>query len=98
MKTHDLWAALSAQSFPYLHELIPADRDGFVLLDVYLRDYLEEWCVSGGQLSVQSIALLKDCTWAITRRFRLLDGEGSGWAIQETGQAGLARRRYGAGI
>ena len=71
-----------------------------MLLDVYLRDYLEEWCVSGGQLSVQSIALLKDCTRAITRRFRLLDGEGSGTdgAIQETGQASLARRRYGAGI
>ncbi|EFH85294.1 hypothetical protein [Ktedonobacter racemifer] len=76
MRTQDLWTALSAQSFPYLHELSSVDRDRFVLLDAYLRDCLEEWCVSGGQLSARSIVLLDDCTLTITRRFRLLDGEG----------------------
>lgn len=68
MRTQDLWTALSAQSFPYLHELSSVDRDRFVLLDAYLRDCLEEWCVSGGQLSARSIVLLDDCTLAITRR------------------------------
>lgn len=76
MRTKDLWVALSAQSFPYLHDLSPMDRDGFVLLDAYLRDCLEEWCASGGQLSALSIVLLDDCARTITKRFRLLDGEG----------------------
>ena len=52
------------------------DRDGFVLLDAYLRDCLEEWCASGGQLSARSFVLLDSCARSITRRFRLLDGEG----------------------
>jgi hypothetical protein len=76
MSTQDLWAALSTQPFPHLHELAPEDRDGFVLLDAYLRDCLEEWCISGGQLSARSIVLLDDYAGSITRRFRLLDGEG----------------------
>lgn len=76
MRTENLWAALSTQSFPYLHELASNERDRFVLLDAYLRDCLEEWCVSGGQLSSRSAVLLDDCARTITRRFRLLDGEG----------------------
>ncbi len=40
MRTQDLWAALSANPFPYLHELAPMDRDGFVRLDAYLCDCL----------------------------------------------------------
>jgi hypothetical protein len=42
MSTQDLWAVLSVQPFPHLHELVPMDRDRFVLLDAYLRDCLEE--------------------------------------------------------
>lgn len=76
MRTEDLWAALSTQPFPYLYELTPMDRDRFVLLDAYLRDCLEEWCASGGQLSARSVVLLADCARSITRRFGLLDGEG----------------------
>lgn len=76
MRTQDLWAALSAHPFPFLHEPAPTDRDGFVLLDAYLRGCLEEWCASGGQLSACSIALLDDCARSITRCFQLLDGEG----------------------
>ena len=76
MKTQDLWAALSAQPFPYLHELTPADRDRFVLLDAYLRDCVEEWVAYGGQLAAHSIVLLDDCARTIIRRFWLLDGEG----------------------
>src|SRR5258708_34556807 len=75
MRTQGLWASLEAQPFPYLHELAPVDRGGFVLLDAYLRGCVEEWCASGGQLSARSIVLLDDCAHAITRRFRLLDGE-----------------------
>lgn len=71
-----LWAALSARPFPYLHELAPRDRDRFVLLDSYLRDCLEEWYASGGQLSACSIILLDACAQSITRRIRFLDGEG----------------------
>jgi hypothetical protein len=56
MRTRDLWAALLSQPFPHLHELASADRDHFVLLDVYLRDCLEEWCASGGQLSAHHCA------------------------------------------
>jgi hypothetical protein len=74
-----LWAALSSHSFPYLHELDPVDRDGFVLLDAYLRDCLEEWCASGGQLSARSIVLLDACARSITKRFRRLDGEGQSY-------------------
>ena len=77
--TKDLWATLSTQPFPCLHELVPVDRDGFVLLDAYLRDCVEEWVASGGQLSVRSIVLLDDCARTITRRFRLLDGEGQNY-------------------
>src|SRR5437660_1595205 len=76
MRIHDLWAVLSAQPFPHLHELVPRDRDVFVLLDAYLHGCLEEWWASGRQLSARSIVLLDDCTLTITRRFRLLDGEG----------------------
>lgn len=71
-----LWTSLEAQPFPYLHELPLVDRDRFVLLDAYLRDCLEEWCASGGQLPARSIVLLNDCALMITKRFRLLDGEG----------------------
>lgn len=71
-----MWAALSTQSFPSLHELTPVDRDRFVLLDTYVRACVEEWCAPGGQLSACSIVLLDDCARSITRRFRLLDGEG----------------------
>ncbi len=76
MRTQDLWAALSAQSFPCLHELTPAERDRFVQLDAYLRDCFEEWYASDGQLSTRSIVLLDDCARSITRRFRPLDSEG----------------------
>ena len=76
MRTQELWSTLSTQSFPYLQELGPIDRDGFVLLDVYLRDCMEEWVTSSGQLSARSIVLLDDCARSITRHFRLLDGEG----------------------
>jgi hypothetical protein len=76
INTQDLWAELSTHPFPYLHELAPAERDQFVLLDAYLRDCLEEWYASGGQLSARFIVLLDDCTRSITRRFALLDGEG----------------------
>lgn len=71
-----LWAALSTQPFPYLHGLTPVDRDRFVLLDAYLRACVEEWCASSGQLSTRSIALLDTCAQSITKRFRLLNGEG----------------------
>jgi hypothetical protein len=74
--TRDLWATLSAQPFPYLHELSPTEHDHFVLLDAYLRGCLEEWCASDGQLSARSIVLLDDCARTIIKRFRLLDGEG----------------------
>lgn len=76
MRTQDLWAALSAQSFPCLHELAQTDRDRFVLLDASLRDCVEEWYASGGQISARFIVQLDDCARSITRRFRLLDGEG----------------------
>lgn len=76
MRTQDLWAALSTQPFPFLRELAPGDREGFVLLDASLRDCVEEWFATGGQLSSRSIVLLADCAQSITRRFRLLDGEG----------------------
>lgn len=76
MRTQELWASLEAHPFPHLHELAPVDRDRFVLLDTYLRDCLEEWYASGGQLSAHSAMLLADCAQSITRRFRLLDGEG----------------------
>lgn len=71
-----LWAALSAQPFPFLDELAPMERDRFVLLDAYLRDCIEEWSTSGGQLSARSIVLLDECAQSITKRFRRLDGEG----------------------
>jgi hypothetical protein len=71
-----LWTYLETQPFPFLHELAPEERDRFVLLDAYLRGCLEEWCASGGQLSARSIVLLDDCARSITRRFRLLNGEG----------------------
>ncbi len=76
MKPQDLWASLEAHPFPSLHELAPQERDRFVLLDAYLRDCLEDWCATDGQLSARSIVLLDDCARSITRRFRLLDGEG----------------------
>jgi len=79
METNQWWAALSVQPLPYLHELAPVDRDGFVLLDAYLRSCVEEWVASGGQLSARSIVLLDDCARSITRRFRLLDGEGQSY-------------------
>jgi hypothetical protein len=93
MRTQDLWSSLSAQTFPYLHGLAVVERDRFMLLDAYLRDCLEEWCASGGQLSARSIVLLDDCARSITRRLRLLDGEGQCyfWAIPATGAADLAR-------
>jgi hypothetical protein len=74
MRTQDLWTALSAQSFPYLHELSSVDRDRFVLLDAYLRDCLEEWCVSGGQLSARSIVRVRQVFFARTS-VRLLSKE-----------------------
>lgn len=52
------------------------ERDRFVLLAAYLRDCIEEWSTSGGQLSARSIALLDEYARSITRRFRQLDGEG----------------------
>jgi hypothetical protein len=76
MRTQELWVTLSMHPFPYLHELAPRDRDGFVLLDAYLRDCMEEWHTSGDQLSARSVVLLDDCACTITRRFRMLDGEG----------------------
>jgi hypothetical protein len=71
-----LWADLEFQPFPHLHGLAPADRDRLVLLDAYLRDCVEEWVASDDQLSARSIILLDDCARTITKRFRLLDGEG----------------------
>jgi hypothetical protein len=47
-----------------------------VLLEAIVHDCLEEWDASGGQLSARSVVLLDDCARTITRRFRLLDGEG----------------------
>lgn len=79
MSIQQLWAALSVQVFPCLHELNLTERDRFVLLDTYLRDCLEEWCVTGFLLSARSIVLLDDCTRCITRRYRLLDGEGQSY-------------------
>jgi hypothetical protein len=76
MRTKNLWAALLAQSFPSLHELAQEERDGFALLDAYLRDCVEEWSAPGDQLSARSIVLLDNCARTIPRRFRLLDGEG----------------------
>ena len=76
MNAPDMWAVLSAQPFPFLHEISPMERDRFVLLDAYLHGCLEEWCASGGQLSARSIVLLDDCARSITRRWQLLDGEG----------------------
>jgi len=76
MSIQDLWASLEAQSFPYLDELPKVERDRFVLLDAYLRDCLEEWFSSGGQLSACSTVLLNDCARTITKRLQLLDGEG----------------------
>jgi hypothetical protein len=77
--SQNLWTSLEAQSFPYLHELDQDERDRFMLLDMYLRDCVEEWCASGGQLSARSIVLLDDCARAIVRRFGLLDGEGQSY-------------------
>lgn len=82
MRTQNLWASLEVRPFPHLHELTPMDRDRFVLLDASLRDCFEEWCASGGQLSARSIVLLNDCVRSITRRFRLLDGEGQSYCGQ----------------
>lgn len=93
--TKDARAVLSAQPFPYLHDLAPADLDCFVLLDAYLRDCLEEWCASGGQLSARFIALLYDCASTIPRHFMLLDGEGQSYFGQFRR---LARRRCGVGV
>jgi len=62
-----------------LHELALADRDRFLLLDAYLRDCIEEWFASGGQLSTRSIVLLDDCARTITKRFSLLNGEGQSY-------------------
>lgn len=85
MRTQDVWAVLSAQPFPFLHELAPLDRDRFVLLDTSLHDCLEEWCASGGQLSSRSVVLLDGCARSITKRFRLLNGEWQwyGWRNSE---------------
>lgn len=94
MRTQELWVALSIQPFPYLHELAPAERDRFVLLDAYLRDWGEEWIASGGQLSPLSIVLLDNCARSITGRFRLLDGEGQ-WYF---GQFRKLARRLSRGI
>lgn len=58
MRIHNLWDSVKAQPFPSLHELAQEERDSFVLLDTYLRDCLEEWDASGGQLSARSIVLL----------------------------------------
>jgi hypothetical protein len=77
--TTTLWTSLEDYPFPYLHKLAPVERDGFVLLDAYLRDCVEEWCASGDQLSARSMVLLDDCARSITRRFRLLDGEGQSY-------------------
>lgn len=74
-----LWASLESQPFPRLHELASVDRDRFVLLDANLRDCVEEWLASGGLLSARAIVLLDDCAQSITRRFRLLDGEGQSY-------------------
>lgn len=76
METNTWWATLSAQPFPYLHELTPMERDRFVLLDAYLRDCIEEWFTTGFRLSARSVVLLDDCVRTITKRFTLLDGEG----------------------
>lgn len=57
-------------------KLAQGDLDGFVSLDAYLRDCLEEWTFSDGQLSAHSIALLNGCARSITKRFQLLDSEG----------------------
>ncbi|WP_201381372.1 hypothetical protein [Ktedonobacter sp. SOSP1-52] len=65
-----------------------------MLLDAYLRDCLEEWCASGGQLSARSIVLLDDCARSITRRFRLLDGEGQYYF----GQSRRLARRVWRGV
>jgi hypothetical protein len=100
MNTKNMCAALSVQPFPYLHELDPADRDGFVLLDTYPRDCVEEWCASGGELSARFFVLLDDCAQTITRRFTLLDGEGQyyGWRssgnlLGESYAASMEKRR-----
>ncbi len=85
MRTQNLWSSLSAQPFPYLHGLAVVERDRFMLLDAYLRDCLDEWCASGGQISARSIVLLDDCTRTITRRFRLLDGEGQWYGWRNSG-------------
>ncbi len=79
MRTKNLWASLEAQSFPSLPERASVDRDCFVLLDAYLRGCMEEWWVSGGQLSARSIVLLDDCARTITKHFKLLNGEGQSY-------------------
>lgn len=76
MNTKNVWGALSVCPFPFLHDLAPVDCDRFVLLDAYLRNCLDEWCASGGQLSACSVVLLDDCARSITKHFRLLDDEG----------------------
>src|SRR5712692_5216429 len=79
MRTKNMWGSLEAQSFPSLPERASVDRDCFVLLDAYLRGCMEEWWVSGGQLSARSIVLLDDCARTITKRFSLLNGEGQSY-------------------
>jgi hypothetical protein len=87
MRAKDLWTSLKAHPFPYLHELAPRDRDGFVLLDTYLRGCLEEWITTDNQLSAHSIVLLDDCVRSITKRFQLLDSEGQYYFGQFRGLA-----------
>lgn len=92
MRTKNLWASLKVQPSPFLHELAQMDRDGFVLLDAYLRNCLEEWCACSGQLSARSVVLLDDCARTITKHFWLLDGEGQSYF----GQYGTLPGRFAA--
>jgi hypothetical protein len=85
MRTQNLWPSLSAQPFPYLHGLAVVERVRFMLLGASLRDCLDEWCASGGQLSARSIVLLDDCIHTITRHFRLLNGEGQWYGWRHSG-------------
>jgi hypothetical protein len=70
--TRNPWAALKERPFPYLHELFPTERDRFVLLDAYLRDCLEEWCASGGQLSARAHA----ARWLRLHHYQALSAPG----------------------
>lgn len=69
-----LWEQIFLNGMPFMGELTRDQREDLEMLDLYIRDCLEEWFVNNGQMSADSIVRLSNCSHELMLEIRRLNG------------------------